>query len=79
MVPGFSSGTSPARNNNYQQLEGNGALMVHSNPHMAAVKDRRDNSANNKQLPASEFQFKSYAAVRTIIYQAHAIRNQFII
>lgn len=30
-------------------------------------------------METDDFQFKSYAMVRALVYQAHAVRNQYII
>ena len=88
MVPGFSSGTSPNRSREHQAMEADqskvmAAQRISSNINNAAAGGLHQNSNSSsvagKPITCSDFQFKSYVAVRTIIYQAHAIRNQFII
>ena len=80
-MPGFSSGTNPSRAGKKPRI---GDVRDHASGNVNAFGSQ---AINNERAIKGElhneaqkgFQFKSYNAVRSIIYQAQAVRNQFII
>ena len=52
----------------------NRPLQFHSKHH-----DSLQHDASLKVAQQESFEFKSYAVVRALVYQAHAVKNQYLI
>ena len=52
----------------------NRPLQFHSKHH-----DSLQHDASLKGAQQESFEFKSYAVVRALVYQAHAVKNQYLI